>query len=329
MTDLSEQPQTIEALPTRFPLALNPTPGVLPDDPMSEAGRKILVHQFEIMLKNEPIVRSSDSTDAIHDMRVATRRMRSAIRLFSDYYKKRSPLTIFGRELKRIAATLGSVRDLDVFNGKIKDYLETLPEDQRAGLQSLRHGLKADEDHARHVLNDLLESDRYAQFVAAYHKFLTTPGSGAAAIDEHQPYEVRHVVSRLVYEQYTAIRAYETLLDNATLDTLHEIRIEAKGLRYTLEFFAEVLSEDAKAAIGAVKALQDHFGNLQDTRVASEMLQTYLRGADEREHIAPVVTYLATREDEKQQLLATIPDAWNAFTDRKVRRAVALAVSVL
>lgn len=318
-----------DAQQPRFALTLSPTPGVLPDDPMSEAGRKILLHQFEIMLKNEPDARAGESTDAIHDMRVATRRMRSAIHILGDFYKKRSPLTIFGKELKRIAAALGGVRDLDVFSGKIKDYLDDLPTDQQQGLEAFRQYVKKDEEHARRVLQELLDSERYARFVTTFHTFLTTSGAGAAAIDDYQPSQVRHVVPRLIYERYTAMRAYETILENASLDTLHQIRIEGKQMRYTLEFFAEVLGPESKTAIDAVKALQDHLGNLQDTRVASEMLQNYLRGTDERENIAPVATYLAVREAEKQSLLIGVPAAWENFTDRKVRRAIALAVAAL
>ncbi len=313
----------------RFTLLLTPTPGVLPDDPMSEAGRKILFHQFEIMLKHEPDARTGKDIEAVHDMRVATRRMRSAIRIFGGSYKKSSPLFVFSKSLKRLAATLGAVRDLDVFRDKLDAYIDTLPESARDGFQPLQAQIKDDLHHARQALDKALESERHARFIETFHAFLTTSGAGAVANVEGTPYLVQHVVPPLIYERYMAMRMYETFLDSATLDALHMLRIEGKQLRYSLEFFSEVLGSDVQAAIEAVKALQDHLGDLQDARVASDKLQDYIQSADDREDVTPVLQYMAAREDEKNKLLNGVPTAWKAFTAAKTRRAVALSVAAL
>lgn len=63
-------------------------PGVLPDDPMSEAGRKVLRFHFGRMLEHEPGTRLGDDIEELHDMRVATRRMRSAFRVFTSYFDR-------------------------------------------------------------------------------------------------------------------------------------------------------------------------------------------------------------------------------------------------
>ncbi|MEJ2757266.1 MAG: CYTH domain-containing protein, partial [Anaerolineales bacterium] len=61
-------------------------PGIEPDDAMSEAGRKVLRFHYRRMLYHEPGTRLGEDAEALHDMRVATRRMRAAFRLFGDYF---------------------------------------------------------------------------------------------------------------------------------------------------------------------------------------------------------------------------------------------------
>jgi CHAD domain-containing protein len=314
----------------RFPLKLAASPGVVPDDAMSEAGRKILFHQFEIMLKHEPGVRQDGNIDAIHDMRVATRRMRSAIKLFHSYYKKGSPVRVFERSLKTIASTLGEVRDMDVFQDKIRKYAAELPEADRESLHNLSKQFNTDTTSARERLVNYLDGSHYRNFIATFHEFLTTPGAGSQTkFPLGEPHIVRHVVPPLLYGQYSTMRSYETLLSVAALDTLHDLRIEGKRLRYTLEFFTEVLGSEAKTVINAVKSLQDHLGDLQDARVAVDILQNHLKNADERDDLRPILRYLTTRENEKQRLLNTVNEAWAGFTDAKTRKALALAVATL
>ena len=89
-------------------------PGLQPDDPMSEAGRKTLRFHFRRMLHHEPGTRLGEDIEALHDMRVATRRMRAAFRVFGEYYDPKA-VRPYLKGLKRTGRALGAVRDLDVF----------------------------------------------------------------------------------------------------------------------------------------------------------------------------------------------------------------------
>ena len=113
-----------EAAPSRKKLK---APGVLPDDPMSEAGRKVLRFHFERMLAHEPGTRLGEDIEELHDMRVATRRMRSAFGVFSPYFDP-DALQPFFKGLRRTGRALGGVRDLDVFMEKAQRYRNMLPE---------------------------------------------------------------------------------------------------------------------------------------------------------------------------------------------------------
>src|SRR5688572_21869623 len=86
---------------------------VSPQDTMAEAGRKVLLADFIKMLKHEAGARTGEDIEDVHDMRVATRRMRSALRLFESYFKPKW-VDAYSRRLRKIARALGVVRDLDV-----------------------------------------------------------------------------------------------------------------------------------------------------------------------------------------------------------------------
>ena len=81
----------------------------------------------------------------------------------------------------------------------------------------------------------------------------------------------------LIYEQYSHVRAYEPILNNAPLETLHALRIELKRFRYAIEAFEDVLGSELKTLLDATKALQEHLGDLQDARVAVGLLNDYLK----------------------------------------------------
>ncbi len=321
----------------RLPLALNINVGLLPDDPMAEAGRKVMLFHMERMLLNEPGSRLGEDIEAVHDMRVSTRRIRSAIRLFDPFFKS-GKLARHSRHLKRVAATLGQVRDLEVQMDKAARYLDAHPGE---GLDPLFARWHADVDAARADLIDELDSKKFARFVKHFYAFLTTPGKGARALPEPGQtgvYQVRHVAPRLIYEHYERVRAYEAVLDDPPLTTLHALRIEFKRLRYAVEFFEEVLGPEARVVINAIKRMQDHLGDLNDTCVVSDMLRDFVDAHNNeysgvpifmRPDMSGVIHYAAAQRAEQQHLLDTFPEAWNAFMSEDVRRNLALAVAAL
>src|SRR5258706_11423347 len=98
---------------------------VAADDNIAEAGRKILLAEFVKMLQHETGSRTGEDIEDVHDMRVATRRMRSLFRLLKPYYK-RSAVQADKTELRHLAWTLGAVRDLDVLIDDVRTYHATL-----------------------------------------------------------------------------------------------------------------------------------------------------------------------------------------------------------
>jgi CHAD domain-containing protein len=149
----------------------------------------------------------------------------------------------------------------------------------------------------------------------------------------------------VVYERVADVLAYDEWVSqpNVALERLHRLRIAAKRLRYTLEFFEEVLAPQASGLIKEMKQLQDHLGELQDAVVASELLRDFLTWgtwghAEGKKQAAlpsePVVApgvaiYMADRQRELQHLLASFPQAWGFFQSPQFKRAAAEVVAPL
>src|SRR5437879_2784281 len=111
-------------------------PGLIPDETMESAGRKIFVYYLSRMLKHEKAVRHSDDPDGIHDMRVATRRLRSALSTFEDFYR-RSVVKDYRKGLKDVAGALGAIRDLDVIQAAGQSYTKSLDKAAQEAIQGL------------------------------------------------------------------------------------------------------------------------------------------------------------------------------------------------
>ncbi len=302
-------------------------------DSMAEAGRKILTLHFGRMLANEEGTRLGEDPEALHDMRVATRRMRAAFALFAPYYEPKA-LKSLGKGLRRTGRTLGAVRDLDVLIGKARAYSERLAAEGHADLTPLLEAWTAERTAARGQMLAYLDGPAYRRFVDEFAAFLAAPPTAAIAPTTSD--QVRHVVPRLILERYEAVRAFERLLPDADLATYHALRIECKGLRYALEFFREVLGEEASALIRQVTAMQDLLGELQDARVAEELLTAFLdarrppaadRSAEAA--LAGVEAYLAAQHSRQAELLAAFPAPWADLIGPEFRRRLALAIAAL
>lgn len=313
------------------------SPGVLADDPLAEAGRKVLRFHFIQMLSHEQGTRLGEDIEELHDMRVATRRMRAAFEIFENVFTRKA-VRAHLKGLRATGRALGRVRDLDVFMEKAHRYQKNLPQPHRDGLQPLLRAWEQAREAARQNLLAYLDSQEYRDFVARFEEFVNTPGAGVRAIPAGAPHLVRDLAPSLIYERYAAVRAYDNLLDTATLAQFHALRIEFKRLRYTLEFFREVLGNEAGEVIETIKGLQDHLGDLNDAHVATQLLRDFLAEWDdlqdklpvaERQPPQPILEYLAYRYEERQRLMRSFRDAWERFNRPDVRQNLALAVSAL
>ena len=220
------------------------------DDTLGAAGRKVLRMHLARMLASEPGTRSGEDAEDLHKMRVATRRMRAAWRVFDGAYRPRFQKR-YVMELRETAAALGEVRDLDVQIEGVEAYLKSLSPAGVAAMAPLRSEWRRRRDAARERLLELLDSKDYAEFVADYGDFVETPGKGELEPVPSAPILVRDTAGGRIWQAYERVRAHDTMLAWADVEALHALRIDGKRLRYTLEFFREVLPRQADELISA------------------------------------------------------------------------------
>jgi CHAD domain-containing protein len=287
-------------------------------DSMANAGRKILLGELIRMLTHEEGSRLGEDPEAVHDMRVAIRRMRSIFRLLKPYFKAKD-VRRFSGELQQLAWALGDVRDLDVFLADLHGFQEKLEAQQQADLQTVIDDLEAQRGESRDRLIETLDSKAYRRFLKEFAAFLSTPLESARnGKDSIEPTLVRHLLPATVYNRLAAVRAYETALEAPDATTLHSLRIEFKRLRYTVSLFEDVLGAQIEGFIDDLKELQDILGGLNDITTARGRLEGY-RGEG-------VEAYLAWLDSSEADLTARFGDAWARFNSRKVQQKLSNAV---
>ena len=130
----------------------------------------------------------------------------------------------------------------------------------------------------------------------------------------------------------SSIKLNEPVLRWSDVETLHELRIAAKWLRYSLEFVREALGPETGLLIERVVALQDHLGMLHDADVAASLARTFL--VEHSEHLSPEETaaigrYLVQRERDVARLRRTVGTPWRGVAGLAFRRRLGRSLAAL
>jgi CHAD domain-containing protein len=312
-------------------LVVGKSPGVTADDHVAEAGRKVMRFHLARMLDREPGVRNGEDAEDVHKMRVATRRQRAAWRVFGEAYRRKRTRD-YRDGLRDVARRLGAVRDLDVQLEAADAYRADQPVAEQRALEPLLTAWRQHRDDARTLLIRELDSPAYARFVDDYVDFVRTEGAAVAPVGVTEPHRVRDTAPSRIWAAYEQVRTYEPVLRWADVPTLHELRITAKWLRYSLEFVEEPLGDDARPLIEKVTALQDHLGLMNDADVAARSARTFLvehaSGLSQLESSA-IGRYLVDREREVARLRRSIGVPWRRISGPGFRRALGRVVAAV
>jgi triphosphatase len=231
-----------------------------------EIGRACLAHARA----NESLVRSKPSVDGVHQLRVALRRMRSALAAFRDVLpepeRRRKAET-----LRWIASGCGAARDWDVFRNQLLKPLSRHLEDE-PGLARVTRAADAARRRAYREVQAMLETPRLTHSLLDIEAWWEQ-GSWAAGMGEWREAPVREfarVVMRKLHRNVTKLGKNVAELQEAEL---HELRIRCKKLRYAAEFFRGAFpKKPVTAYLAALADVQEHLGALNDAVVAKSLL---------------------------------------------------------
>jgi CHAD domain-containing protein len=303
------------------------------DDPVIEVLGRIVAMQRARLKRLEAGARAGDE-EAVHDMRVAIRRLRAALRIGRPYLKRKAVRRL-RRGLRAAARALGAVRDLDVILRHAEAY-RAQASVAGDGLGAWTAELEGQRAEARQALQAYLAGKRFTQLLADLDAFLGDPGrygAGDAAPDAgaNAPprasgrARVRDMLPAAVWEQFGAVRSYETL-STPSIQALHALRIEIKRFRYLLEFFQGTLGvRSVRPTLELAVRAQDHLGRLHDADVARQRLQAFFAAQtwSATAESPAAAGYLAALEAEITALTASFPALGEELTGLPVRRRLA------
>lgn len=255
-----------------------------PDDPMIAFAYSCLRQEFESLLSQQPKPGQLPTPENVHRMRIATRRLRSALRMFEKLLPEKAAERL-SKDLRWFARALGDVRDLDVYAENFRAYLQEVPSERVQELAGYELHLRRARNEARDKLRELFANERYTALLAAFASLLDGAPS-RAALRRWRSFRVKDGVEKYLAKSVKRVRKLRREIGHKTnARDLHKLRIRTKRLRYELEFFASIyptLLGVAKAA----KALQDVLGAHQDAHTATTRLRSYARLLREREPTA-------------------------------------------
>jgi len=244
---------------------------------LGEVAFAVLRRQFAEMRSHEPGTRIGEDPEDLHDMRVATRRMRAAMKVFEGALPERARW--FREELRWVAGALGDVRDLDVQIDRLGAWKDGAGEEGSEFLGKILDAMKKRRTEARGRMLEALDSARYERLETSFGEMLRR-GPGAerelAQSNGHNPESeaVTSAAPGLVSARYRKWRKAAKRLDESSPpEDYHDLRKKGKRLRYTLEFVAEVYGKPVSGLVSPLKALQDDLGDHQDAIVAAETLR--------------------------------------------------------
>jgi CHAD domain-containing protein len=244
-----------------------------PEDAFVAFAYAVLRREATLLAANRPQIESAPSPEEIHQLRVAARRLRVALKLFGRMLPSKDAAR-FRAELRWFAGSLGDARDLDVYTENFKAYVQGLPPEQRGGMSGYQMYLRRERSEARQRAATAVASPRAAALVADLHRFFAA-GPSAGALRRWGSLSVRDAMRQSVRRSVARVRRLgNELTARARPAEIHELRIKAKRLRYELEFFADVyppLKQTAKEC----KALQDLLGGHQDVYAGTARMRRY------------------------------------------------------
>jgi CHAD domain-containing protein len=285
-------------------LAREPQPELPLPTSSLERLRPYLREQYARMLAHDPGVRVGNDPEDLHQLRVATRRLRSVLRTAAPVLDK-AWVDEVRSELAWLIGELGPARDLDVLIPYLRGEASELDAADRKALAPLFRKLEDARAKARDRALAALRSERYLSLLAMIEAAAAgPPPGGAGSLDA----AVRKDFKKLE-------KAMRKVAEEPTNESIHRARIKGKRARYATELLEDDLGKPAAKLLAAAKSFQDAAGEHQDAVVAEERIRSLLRGV-RSQRTALAAGMLVNRQRERRRAAReALPEAWSRFQD--------------
>jgi CHAD domain-containing protein len=301
-----------------------------PGAPAIESWIIVLRSLLATLVANEAGMRDDLDSEFLHDYRVAVRRTRSVLAQ-GHHVLPPAVLDRFRPEFAWLGQATGPTRDFDVFLLTLPDFASVLPPDRRNDLKPFHAFLEHHQRQAHVALVAELDTARYATLLRDWRAFLDVVPGEISEPDSRSP-TVSVAAKRIRKAHANLIRDGRAIDDASHPEHLHELRKDAKKLRYLLECFGSVFSSEAiTPVVKELKLLQDVLGEYQDCQVQVGSLERFGQQMLDEQH-APaaalmalgfVVEQLVEREHRAR---SSFDERFSQFDSKPVRRAITAMV---
>ncbi|MBE9128091.1 MULTISPECIES: CHAD domain-containing protein [unclassified Coleofasciculus] len=244
--------------------------------------RKVIKHETDVLKDKDP--------EALHQMRVGMRRLRTAVTGFAPALSL--PKAAREKKIANVARQLGQLRDIDILQDALHNhYLPGLPKSEQKILKKVLETLGKERKHTLKQVQATLSQQRYQNLKQALETWLVQPNYSTFAefaIDDILPELLLPLVSNFflhpawlvgvklqsgeieVKSDLSSENVMQLLSTHA--ETVHDLRKQAKRVRYQMELFTEFYDSTYQDHVKSVKAIQGLLGQIQDSFVLVEFL---------------------------------------------------------
>ncbi|MDZ7362617.1 MAG: CHAD domain-containing protein [candidate division KSB1 bacterium] len=247
-----------------------------PETPPRLCARQLILERVAELAKHEGGTRAGEEIEALHDMRVASRRLREALEIFQFCFPPKIYDRLYAR-VRRITRALGQARNADV----AVDYFAKLLAGshqliEQVALQDLLRRLVKQQARLRKEMQDELDEVQPANLLPRFEKaFDNLPPIPASR--QRGSRTALQLARRLFAQRLHEVFAcYRLVQGEGDVEGLHNVRIAVKKLRYALETLDFAAGEHVKENLKFFKKLQTVLGDLHDRDVFLEITQKRL-----------------------------------------------------
>lgn len=270
--------------------------GIKCNDVASAGIKLVLMTRFGELSSFREAALDWSHPEGVHSMRVASRRLRSALRDFAPYVRKQRLASVL-KQLRNIAGALGEVRDQDVAIMALEDLEKRIPSEFLPALKQFIDKRKEIRDAAREELTSILEDSQLQELESAF----TTRVDEATAIRESKTAgtPVRSQISFLLMSRSIILdrlreleKLSQGLFSPFDIETLHEMRIAAKRLRYAIELFQQCWGHSIATYAKRVARMQTALGEVHDCDVWIESFGNEVSKARKQKQTEQVAAFV-------------------------------------
>jgi CHAD domain-containing protein len=261
----------------------------------------MLTAQYLSIVAHDPGVRLGDDPEDVHQLRVATRRLRATLRAARGVVDP-TWADALRTDVAWLGAQLGPVRDSDVLRENLDSERQDLDAQERKGLDVLLRILAKEAEEARAALAEAMASDRYFTLLDTIELAVAAP----RFTGDDTP------VASIAKSEFRKLRkAVRALGKQPADDELHAVRIKGKRARYAAELAEAPGGKAATRFVRKAKRFQDVIGDHQDAVVAEGELRR-IAGLT-RSHAAALAAgrLIERQQDKKRRMRRSFPKVWS------------------